>query len=421
MEFVRTHLISLICAAVALGAIGAAVMGMSSRSVVQAMEARKRDLKADQIGALKTSAKNQEIIEREKERGNRFQEEYDKTVKVAIEINQRQPIMEDVFPTFDRLETPFRFREAYRDELARLPAELLAGKLPDAAEIQEENEAVRDLQEREREKAQETQLGPASGRTPAARQPETVFFESGGGSPRGGVRGGFAPPASGQATEPRFDPTLRARVNKAKSIRTYINDGTFHKSPLVAEGGTPSLTEMWKAQVSLWIQQDIIKAIADLNKEAADRVKDGEAHVEHMPVKHVVGILVRGYQTASGFVPFASITAPSPPPAPPSFTGRSSDAQFDVLRFTVQVVAQQQDLLKIVDRISRVNFYKNVGMQYEPVPAGLGPGAGYVYGAAPVVLATLEFEAYQARAIYDKWIPKDMKSLLSGGKGGEEP
>lgn len=428
LQFVKVHLVTLLCGVGSVAFILVGALGMSSRAVVEQMNRRKAETGSSEISSLMSSAKNAAVIAAEVERGRRFDEEYRKTVQVLHEINQRQPLMEGVFPVAESLATPVVFRERYAEALKALPQKLIAGKLPDQAEIQEEMQNVRDLAAQEEEKRRETERGalpPTEGRQPPAPSPRAPgaapeVIPQEGPAVRGSPRMGAAGAGSDVAipNEPRFNPVLRARVAKARSIRLYINEGTFHELPLEAIRA-PTPIEMWMAQVSLWVQQDVVSAIEKLHRELAGRVREGEVCVEHMPVKHLVSIHVRGYQTQKGLVPFPSrASAFGAEAAPPSFTGRVCDDQFDVVRFGVQAVVDQRQLLLVVDRITRENFYKCVDLDYQVVPEKHAQD-GYLYGTAPVVLARMEFEGYMARPIFDKWMPREMRALLGGQPGGE--
>ncbi len=418
LQLVKTHLISLLCAVAGIVFIGLGVLGMSSSTVVEQMNRRMAETGSNEISSLMSSSRNAAVIAAEIERGRRFDEEYRRTVQVLHEINQRQPLMEGVFPVAEKLATPVVFRERYAEALKTLPQKLIAGKLPDQAEIQEEMQNVRDLWAQEEEKRRETERGvlpPGEGRQPAAPPPPGAPDVLPGSPRMGGAGTG---PDGPIPNEPRFNAVLRARVAKARSIRLYIEEGTFHELPMDAVRA-PTPVEMWMAQVSLWVQQDVVNAIEKLHREFAGRVRDGEVCVEHMPIKHLLSIQVRGYQTSRGLVPFPSRTgASAAEAAPPSFTGRVCDDQFDVVRFGVQAVVDQRHLPQVVDRIARENFYKCIDLDYQIVPEKYAQD-GYLYGTAPVVLARMEFEGYMARPIFDKWMPREMRALLGGQPGGE--
>ncbi len=420
LSLIKTHLLSLISGVVAIACIVLAAMGMSSDAVSEAMKKRLAETGATNIASLRSSAKNTDIINAEKERGRRFQEEFEKTVQAALEINERKPLMEGVFPTPVRLSTPFEFREAYKTALSRLPQIMQAGTLPNLAEIQEEQQNVEDLIAQKQEEIQETLLAdegaaagaPAAGRTPAV-QP--------GRAPTGTFVTGQNPAANVNLqaliqNDPKFNPLLRARVAKAKDIRCYYDETSFHTHPLVAALDAPLPRDMWAAQVSLWVQQDVVQAIANCNQEAAARLRDADVYVEHVPVKHLVSVHVHGYILDKKIWPFPSGVSRQMD-IPQSFTGRKSDDQFHVIRFTVQVVVDQREINNLVNWISKENFYTCLNQQYQPVPPEF-PNNGYLYGTAPVVLATLDFEGYLARRVYEQWMPKEVLDALSG-QGGE--
>ena len=220
--------------------------------------------------------------------------------------------------------------------------------------------------------------------------------------------------------EPKYDPVYRARVSKAKSILCYYDDTTFHVSPLVLQDVAPTPEEMWFAQVGLWVQQDVVKAIADLNGAAADRVTEGDPCVADVPIKRLVCVRVLGYDVptsetvSDGRIHFPMSNTGSMPNTVggPSLTGRKSDEQFDVVRFVVSVVMDQRDLPQLIDRISRVNFYQCLNASYAMVDHESEIAQGYFYGTDPVVRATFEFEGYLAREVYLPLMPTAVCELL---------
>jgi hypothetical protein len=221
--------------------------------------------------------------------------------------------------------------------------------------------------------------------------------------------------------EPKYDPVYRARVSKAKSILCYYDEATtFQVAPLVLSETAPTPEQMWFAQVGLWVQQDVVEAIAELNREAANRVVEGDPCVADVPVKRLVCVRVLGYDVpksdtvTTGRIPFPMSDMGGMPNAVggPSLTGRKSDEQFDVVRFVVSVVVDQRDLLELIGRISRVNFYQCLNARYDAVDHEAEIAQGYFYGTNPVVRATFEFEGYMAREVYQPLMPAEVCKLL---------
>jgi hypothetical protein len=207
-------------------------------------------------------------------------------------------------------------------------------------------------------------------------------------------------------------------------VNTDTARSTFHLSPILDANAKPLPAQMWYAQVGLWVQQDVINAIATLNEEAAKQLKPDDVYVENMPVKRIQSIRVLGYWGGNGPVAFPTYTGGGPgsgaPPAQmkETFTGRKSDARFDVIRFTVTAVVDQRELPKLIDFLTRQNFYTLIGLSFSAVTAADPDlSEGYLYGAAPVVRATLDFEGYLARSVYEGWFPDEVREAL-GIKGG---
>ena len=414
MAFIKTHLISLLSGVAALAFITVALLGMMSDNVVKKMEGRSGI--GRQFRSLKSTAKNQACIDAEKSRGQRFEQEFNDTQAVTQRINERQPLLEGVFPTIEREKAAYDFRDKYRRAIRQLPrGSLVGGDLPTEFEIQEARNDIAELLEQEAQKRLE---GGA-----VAPSVDTLL-------PGRGRRGTFAGPAvksvaqsGSKNVDPKYDVNMRARVTKARGIRCYCSSeesdsATFHISPIWNPELKPSAEEMWYAQVGLWIQQDVVAAVAELNEEASRRLKKPEqVYVENMPVKRIKSIRVMGYWTEDGPLLFGSVgrSAGSGDASliKDTFTGRKSDRQFDVVRFRVTAVVDQRELLKLVDQVTKKNFYQLVGLKFSTItPEDKGYQDGYLYGAAPVVQATMDFEGYMARSVFEKLFPVKVRQRL---------
>jgi hypothetical protein len=452
MQFVKNHWMSLASGVVALAAIAVMVLGMLQKDVTEEMGKRVRE--ASEVDSLQSGAVNQECIDAEKESAKAFDDEYKKTLEEAAKINRREPILEGVFPKAGQLELAFRFKEVYKDELYALPRDLVAGGPPSAQEIQEEAERMEEERKRRGDESPEPGgATPPAAPTPLAGGPPMappgipgapLGMTPGSATPLGlppgaippGMRPGLLPtggPLTPAVVSVTPEAQRRAAVRKARAIRIYAEAdptrSSFHVSPLALDETAPSARDMWYAQVALWIQQDVVKAIRQLNQATAERIGEGKASVETLPVKRIINVNVYGYITSQGqLVPFpaAAVSTPgasaaTPLTMPPSFTLRKSDAQFDVVRFGVVVIADQRELLKLVDAFTRVNFYQLVGLEYTTLVAGSQDG-DYVYGSAPVVRATLDFEGYMARKVYKALMPADvLKDLGIEGAAAPQP
>ncbi len=449
MQFVKAYWVLLASGVLTVAGIVLAVLGMTSDAVVQAMKTRMQT--AAEINTLRGSAQNADTINAERELGQKFDQEYEAVVRMAESINERRPLMDGVFPKPAQMELPYRFRDAYKDQIRELPSRLKAGWLPTPQEIVDEAEFLADLARRDKEAEgdQPQSVRPSErlgGNTRMMPTPPAAPPPSGGGgksartaggrTPGGRVPGAAGQPARGAAQEAQEMPSLptgvqseearqRAVIKKARSIRIYASpESSFHVSPIVQSHEPPSPADMWYAQVSLWVQQDLVEAIARVNEEAVQQAGGKEVGVTGMPVKRIESIQVLGYVTSNGMLlPFPttstgvrSSAAPAVA-APESFTGRRSDSQFDVIRLTLTVIVDQRQVLKLIDSITRTNFYQLVSAEYKLVD-GMDP-AGYLYGDGPVVQAVLDFEGYLARKVYKEMMPEEVLVALGAAKGSE--
>jgi hypothetical protein len=440
--FLKTHLISLICGVAALAALGFAGMGMSNKTVIEKMNKNQNEIGAGNISSLRSTAKNQECIDQERKRAKAFEDDYKATVDTAKRINRREPLMGGVFPKAEQNATRFAFKGAYEKEVLRLASLMGAETLPTQYEIEEEQINVNELLAQEKEKKEETKIAGAPGQvTPpvvsAAPTPPPIF-DRGGTPPTSDLIGGDFPGASrdfgrgsmpmqtgssGGNVEPKYNAVYRARVNKARSIRCYVDPFTFQVNPLIQSVGAPPPEQMWYAQVSLWIQQDVVQAINALNREAAKSVQDGEAYVEHSPVKRLLSLRVLGYVLPTGgILPFPAISdaGSTAKEMTPSFTDRKSNEQFDVVRFELTAVVDSRETLKIVDAITKANFNKLLSIESTAVNRDLDEQQlGYFYGTAPVAQVRMEFETYMTRGdVFDEMKPAEVVQALSGQKSG---
>ncbi|MEP0846510.1 MAG: hypothetical protein HRF50_06760 [Phycisphaerae bacterium] len=453
LKFITTHLVALISGVAIVTFLALAVLGMTSDSVEKKLNEELARTKAGSIRSLLSNKVNEDVIAAEKRRGEQFTREFEQAREAVKAINRREPLTAQVFPRPTGPVAPLQFREAYVAATRELARKLSADTLPTEADIQEERQNVEDLREleaekQEEEKAEEAGAGgggsgtvPPAPRVPTPRDEPSLTEEDpfaggltfgGGGGRRGrsGGRGGPAQPGmpqipTGPKTEPKYDPLFRARVAKARNIRCYVDSQTFQISPIARDSAAPTPQEMWYAQVALWVQDDVIKAIAELNAQAGGDIERGDIPLEKSVVKRLVAVRVLGYQTQGrpitfkvaadvGAGPFRNVEMGR------TFTGRTSNEEFDVVRFLVQAIVDERRVLEVVDAISRANFYQCVGLNYEAVNRDLEEAQmGYFYGTAPVVKLTLDFEGYLSREAYGELMPPEVLAELSGKPSGE--
>jgi hypothetical protein len=211
---------------------------------------------------------------------------------------------------------------------------------------------------------------------------------------------------------------MRRKV--AESSLVYVSPDTFDLNPKIAGAGRPDADSIWWAQVGLWIQQDVAAAILATNKNAKN--------VIDAPVKHLVQFrMVQGFQTG-GAVPAAAAdpaTADATPVTknPLFVTGRASNALYDVIHFNLVVNMEAAHVPTFIRELSR-NRFMSVTQLSLHTPQPVNPNeasAGYIYGDAPIVTATMTCEALFLRQWTVPLMPKSIKLQLGIPEPGAAP
>lgn len=433
MTLLRNNLVSVVSGVLLVLLLGFGAWNMSSKTVQAKMQ--QITGAAGQISGLAGNPKNEAVIEAAQKRADALKLQLEQGEAAVRQINGHQPLMTGVFPKPDSETRRFEFKAEYTKALDKLVTVVAGGDLPGAAEIQEAEEEIAEIRELEKEKEE------GGDARPGIDEPK-----EGGGAAQPPAPPGRAPGVSGPAggrsadsNDPKYNPRLRAQVNRARNIRMYVSSGSrrsYHVSPIIRQSTPPEVEAMWFAQVGLWLQQDVMAALAKVNDKAAAALpSDEEANVLNMPVKRLERIEIFGYVAGANTVAFprdagdtttgglgggggggmggsaglgASVSG-----SLKSFTGRNSDNDFDVVRFEVWLVADQRDLPQVIDEMTKTNFYQPIDCDFYQVD-GREQSEGYYYGTEPSCRVRLTFEAYFARSNYDALMPETVRKLFAG-------
>ena len=387
------------CAIVGLGALAAAIAGLSSDTVVATMNRRRAS--ATRIETLMRYPRNSDCIEARRRRVAGVQREYEAVQDYVARLNRRQPLIDGVLPIPRSVVERYAFGEAYAAAVVGLVKRLGAAGPPGSAEVEVAQREVDELRDWLAEQNGD-QIRPRQ-----RPQPKIVTESGHKRSIRPNIKGG----------DSRLDARLRANVNRARDILCYADPDSFHVSPAIY-ARPPSMEEIWHAQVGLWIQQDLVKAVARLNDEAVAAHGDRDAHVQYSPVKRIVEVDILGYFADGVTIPFASIDdgRASESAAARLNPEMAGDRDVDVVRFRVALIVDQRDLLHVVDRIVGENLYRCVNLSFLTPPDERK--AGYLYGSEPVVCAQLYIEAHFVRKLFEPLMPEEVLRRLGARSGG---
>jgi hypothetical protein len=335
---------------------------------------------------------NQRLLRRYEALVDLLREDAEQVRDEAIRHNckDRDVLLPDLFPEprvpGGRDVLPGRFYELLQRAYADLLAEVNAGSPPSADELREEVER-REAQFRTQMLAKE-------------------------------VGDKLDPEEQVQLTEALSDTRLSACARVAEQIGIYASPEALDL-PVWEQARTPDLAELFDWQWQYWCYQDLFRAF--------DAANHNRPTVIQAPVKRVVSMRWGSLATpsaSSGFdAPKGGTSlgiggsargrrgSPAPAPKPTgqaqstggpdfsySYTGRKSNALYDVRLVDVDLVIETTQIPAVLDAISRQNFITIIGLSMTPADPYQAVAEGYFYGAEPVSNVTLQLETLWLRA-----------------------
>jgi len=381
MELLKKHLIVVISAAVAVIALVVLFLGRAKVSRAQGLleeaaaaaetieQLRKGVQVETEPGKIERVILTEPVLEKFKEADLKKKDQSFDALRETLAINigrdpetgkiKRMPLIEGVFPEPVNDAKRYVFRARYKEAIQELLDTLQAGVPPTVEDAQAEREKLERL----------------LGLTALEYTPEEL---------------------TAWAWE-------EAATKRAKSIKIYADRDSLdvieevYHSPT---GGPPSTEEMWWAQLSLWLQQDIIAAIAQMNKDAG--------HVGESPVKRLVKIRIQhGYQFLDSLGETSFYGLPSGKEFEESFSGISPNKFYDITRFRLEVIIDVTQIPQLVDAMYRQGHYLLYQWEIEsdqgqPIEqrGGRRELEDYRYGSSPVVTLISNWEAFLIRDFY---------------------
>lgn len=421
MAFIKSYLIPLVCGLISLVFIAVAVLGLMSEAVEE--KATQRVQIASALNGLTRDTRNQNDIEVAQAEATAIESAFERAIKIKQDVNRRDVLMEGTFPSVSNTATTaYEYANQYVLALRELQRRLNGGPPPDDDDIEEAENDI-DILEKDREAEQgddpllpeSADSGPRPGMGDPGRDDDMRDDD---------MRDDPAPRRSDrdddEERDPTFDPEYRAALTRALQIFMYVDRRALHIVPIIDRPTPPAVEELWYAQMTLWVQQDIVEAIAQINDKAAEAIGPS-ASVLNLPIKRIEQMRVAGYVDTTGkMIEFPDRNAPRASDrgraqnAPPSFTARMSDQMYDVVRFNVVIWVDQRRVNQVIDAISTINLYQCIGARFTAAEKALDRDELYLFGSDPVVRLELEFEGYFTKSIFTKWIPKGVADTIAG-------
>jgi hypothetical protein len=187
---------------------------------------------------------------------------------------------------------------------------------------------------------------------------------------------------------------------RAMNHMVYLDDVSLASSTEIQVGKVPNENQIWFAQVGLWIEQDVAKAIVAANK--------GAKNILDAPVKHLYALklpfggdmyvragAVAGAEGAA--LPTDANGAPQLFSASP--TGRACNDLYDVVHFDLVLRVDYAKIPQVLNEIERDRLFTVLTTSVASVDAADEKNKfGYIYGDQPVAELTLTCEALFLRS-----------------------
>ena len=394
MQFIRQNLFLIIVIAVVL-VVGGAMLAINFRTGGQVdQEVAARVKLSGRLSRLRSAGISSRMVEAEDARVTTIKKAARGVTETCIDWNRKNYEVLSVtvddgtgrqeiraFPVdrelYETKGLKFKVTEKYLETLRGLLAPLDATRIPTPKEIEDEKriqiETIQARLDREERRA-------AAGREPAADAVREANVEQ----------------------EAKKEATNIMRIRKARGGLIYASWKSLDPQFASANSLVP-YEDIWKAQLNLWITEDILAAIAQTNTQSQAGVDEKNRNVLTAGIKHLVKIdITESYvtekTTARRSAGIAAPTAGGREPAAKSaridnLTRRLCTRQYDVIHYTVTLIMSTPHVLSLQRNLMTRNFHTVLSIELTDL-AGLAskPDPLYYYGTEPVMQVTLRGE-----------------------------
>lgn len=406
MDMLRRHWQNIVLGVVIVAAAGLGGWGYSQGSAISAQMEEPAKLES-KLKSLQSTGANPAMIEAEKARNARARTEFESAIRTGRDLQvydsffetknergeiqrvKREPLVPNALPAPASNADAFAFRNAYIKERDRLIAKLHGGPPPSAEDIQ-----LVSMELRSKSAATE-------------KQPDEAWSLS-----EGAVVETPTMSRRPQSREEllRQDASFVAGMRRAKQIWMYVEPSALGVHTLAGFDEPPSAESIWQAQMSLWIQRDIVTALARVNEAAAAELGKADAAdklwVANLPVKNLRRLSIRDRLGKGGGQNMTQVTWAD------SFTNKNNNASMFMVPVQMEVVVEAAALPALLTELARVNFYTPIAVSFYAVPPDLGQKV-YQYGAGSILRVVIDLEGYYFRDVFEAWIPESLKPVLA--------
>lgn len=404
MKFIKRHMFILLCGLGAVLGLGLGGFGMTRGSdVVSQLEDGKRLAQQMDLVLRAPDPASVQAIDQLDAQIQKLQGALGRFIEEAKRVNGRDPLVNDLFPKPADDALKYAFQDAYKKEFERFLTALHAGVPPERTELKNWKAMI-----------EEEVRAHHSGEIPRGMLdvPQDVLDRI--------------------PDEVRWDHEARAAIWNARHMYCYAEVSSFDQvSPIYQprDNSPPAMDQLWLAQTGLWVQQDIVAALVEMNEARSAELTDrGEGPwVGNLPIKQIVGIKV----TDALFEPKTPPPLPEHKPLvglsegrgsrvsvdigkPPDdvtavLTQRGSNNEFDVLHARMVLVMDPRYVPQLLDSVLKRNLFTILNVRYRYIPIST-EFTGLIYGPDPVIEMEVDLAYHMLADIYYAMLPEELKA-----------
>jgi hypothetical protein len=217
----------------------------------------------------------------------------------------------------------------------------------------------------------------------------------------------------------RLPQKMKALV--AKNHKIYVEHDAFTINPLILPDVKAQITDIWYAQMQLWMQQDLCAGIAEANANSTNIL---DAKVKRLISIQVPSAPMYTFPPASAATAGGGGSGPTNQPAagddktaiPPiyttSVTGRYSNGMYDSVRFILVIDVDSSHVNDVIQSISTNRMITITSENQYALDPDAEASRGYLYGAGSAVRLQLEGEELFMRDWTKDLMPDGIKMAL---------
>lgn len=220
------------------------------------------------------------------------------------------------------------------------------------------------------------------------------------------------------------------RTESARSHLMYADPLTvFDINPKIQGTSVPDVNNVFVAQITLWVQEQLCQAIRTTNDAAHNATPKPAPGVLGSPIKRLLKV-----QVTHKFAP--ALPAPGTPAgeAPvlpsnpqtkitPDYTagpfGHASNEFYDPVKFDITMIVEARAVTPILTSLTSNRYFIFRNVQVEAVDASIDAAQGFLYGNAPVVQLRIRGSYLFLREVLKNYMPEDIIRGLTLPPGTE--